>query len=207
MKRAEFELPPMGRWWQYVVPMFPQQPHHAAARVIQSRVREALCYRWSNQAKIRRAANTIIAACRPWIRKKLYRRQVESVVRSYFTKRSFDSRMRFLRANRRNGRTKQLGNLRSAVGSSRKVRVPTGFCSLCVDCGQVQAHLGDGKELLVSVNPKKLRVRNLYDDLSYLVKDDFTLCINDVPLLPSVFNKKLNAIGVCPGETYRVTFV
>ena len=210
-KSKDFCLPPMGVWWQYVVPLHPEQNHHSAARLIQSCMREALCYRWARQAKRCVAAKVIHRTCRQWMRQRKRRKHIESVVRLHMVKRAFDSRMRNLRGSRRNrSATTARGkpsSLRDVYSTNNKVKIPAGFCALVVSCEHLKADTRHENDLLMSVNPKKMRVLNLYDDFRVLVEDDFTLCINGVPLLPNVFEKKLSSIGVCAGEAYKVSFM
>ena len=204
-----FALPPMGKWWQYASPMFPEKEHHAAARVIQSCMRCALYKRWSIHAKQCAAASIIGRNCRPWIRRLLYRKNIESIVKKHLAKRALHSRMHSLRNSRANRAKMCPGKQFNCTAFSKnKIKVPVGFCAFVVSCNsKLNARIGSDNDFVISVNPKKVRVLKLYSDMSHFVQDDFTLCINGVPLLPNLFQKKLNSIGVCPGEVYNISFI
>jgi len=198
----------MGNWWQYAAPMFPKTKHHAAARIIQSVMRCALCYRWSQQAKQFAAAAVIGRACLASICRMRRRKHIERIVNQHMAKRALHSRMRSLRNSRTNSETSfHRKQPTLSLSSKKKIKVPVGFCVFVVSCDKMRARIGPDKDFVISLNPRKVRVLKLYSDISNLVEDDFTLCINGVPLLPNLFKKKLNTIGVCPGEVYNLSII
>lgn len=204
--RYDFLLPPLGPWWQYAVPMFPAPKHHSAARVIQSASREILCRRWALQSKKNEAGKRILSFCARWLRNRQRKRYIEKVVRMHLAKKKYDSRLATLRCRREARGTSSSSKLFQAPSARNvKVRVPAGSCALIVSCKEFSEYIGKHNDLIMVVNPRKLRVENLYNDLAGVIKNDFTLTINGVPLLPCVFSKKLNCIGVFPGDIYRVS--
>lgn len=204
--RADFCLPPMGPWWQYAVPMFPTREHHTAARVIQAVSREILCNKWALQAKKNEAGKRILSFCASWLRNRQRKRYIQKVVRMHLAKREYDSRMASMRCSREaRGKASSSKLFQAPSARNGKVRVPAGSCALIVSCQEFSEYIGKHNDLVMVVNPRKLRVENLYHDLGCVIKDDFTLAINGVALMPSVFSKKLNCIGVFPGDVYRVS--
>ena len=104
----------------------------------------------------------------------------------------------------RNARVPMLvGDTRGLKRAPNGLSVPPGSCVLRVCCSEIEACVGTGNDLLLVVKPSKIRVETLYRDLSCVIQRRFTLSVNGVKLMPDVFKKKLNRVGVFPGSVYR----
>lgn len=104
----------------------------------------------------------------------------------------------------RNARVPMLvGDTSGLKRAPNGLSVPPGSCVLRVCCSEIEACVGTGNDLLLVVKPSKIRVETLYRDLSCVIQRRFTLSVNGVKLMPNVFKKKLNCVGVCPGSVYR----
>ena len=203
----------MGVWWQYAAPLFPTREHHSAARVVQSAMREVLYRKWSEYAKRNEAADRIFRACMLWRNNVKRRRQIERCIRMHRAQLAYDSTMSTHRYSRSQcGRAVDMSHRRIKVPKSRRGTMPgdvltvsPGSCVLAISCMEIERFIGKGNDLVMVVKPSKLTVQNLYHDMRVVISGDFTLSISGVQLVPDMFKKKLNAVGVLPGSRYRIS--